>query len=176
MIKMYMDDDDTQKEKIIISSFGGIEDVFMGKSICFRLLGLESYWWRTRSFMLQTYKMQHPIVALPRVHSQSHNSNSKQATLSSRRSPSTSKSVYQPKNTQNFIFQAQIELLSNILARTISISFFPPKIIFLSLNFFSFFLWFSFNITITISKFENQRKCLLVVKNQLFIETFNDRD
>ena len=31
-------DDDTQKENIIIPSFGGVEDVSVGKSSCFELL------------------------------------------------------------------------------------------------------------------------------------------
>ena len=34
---MYMDDD-TQKEKTIIPSLGGVKDVFMGRSRCFQLL------------------------------------------------------------------------------------------------------------------------------------------
>ena len=33
--------DNTQKEKIIIPSFGGAEDVSVGKFNCFKLLGLE---------------------------------------------------------------------------------------------------------------------------------------
>ena len=32
-------DDDTEKEKIFIPSFRDIEDVFVGKSNCFELLG-----------------------------------------------------------------------------------------------------------------------------------------
>ena len=34
-------DDDTQKEKNVIPSFGGDDDVFMGKSSCFELLGIK---------------------------------------------------------------------------------------------------------------------------------------
>ena len=41
MIKMYIDDD-TQKEKIIIPSLGGANDVSMGRSSCFQLLKLEN--------------------------------------------------------------------------------------------------------------------------------------
>ena len=33
--------DDTQKEMIIIPSFRGVEDISLGKSNCFELLGLE---------------------------------------------------------------------------------------------------------------------------------------
>ena len=40
MIKMYMDDD-TQKEKTIIPSLGGAEDVSVGRSSYFQLLELE---------------------------------------------------------------------------------------------------------------------------------------
>ena len=35
-------DDDTQKKKIIIPSFGGGEDVSVSKSNCFKLLGPEN--------------------------------------------------------------------------------------------------------------------------------------
>ena len=101
--------------------------------------GIEFCWWRTRPFVLQTQKMKHPAVAPPRVHSQIHDNSSKQATLSSRRPSSTSKSVYLPKNTQNSKFQAQIKLLFNIEAHTISISFSSPKAFFFSPNFFFLF-------------------------------------
>ena len=40
MIKMYMDDD-TQKEKTIIPSLGGAEDVSVGRFNYFQLLGPE---------------------------------------------------------------------------------------------------------------------------------------
>ena len=40
MIKMYIDDD-TQKEKIIIPSLGGAEDVYVGRVSCFQLLEVE---------------------------------------------------------------------------------------------------------------------------------------
>ena len=72
IIKMYIDDD-TQKEKTIIPSLGGGEDVSMGRSSYFQLLefensiliekGIEScyygskeinpWWFKTRSLMLQ---------------------------------------------------------------------------------------------------------------------------
>ena len=37
MIKIYIDDD-TEKEKTIIPSLGGVEDVSVGRSNCFQLL------------------------------------------------------------------------------------------------------------------------------------------
>ena len=40
MIEMYINDD-TQKEKIIIPSLGGVEDVFVSRSSYFQLLELE---------------------------------------------------------------------------------------------------------------------------------------
>ena len=48
-------DDDTQKEKIVITSFRGVEDVFVGKSSCFELLRPEdsilcSQWIESRCF------------------------------------------------------------------------------------------------------------------------------
>ena len=41
MIKMYIDDD-TQKEKIIIPSLGGVADISVSRSSCFQLLKLEN--------------------------------------------------------------------------------------------------------------------------------------
>ena len=35
---MYIDDDDTQKEKTIIPSLGAAKDVSVGRSSCFQLL------------------------------------------------------------------------------------------------------------------------------------------
>ena len=71
MTKMYINDD-TQKEKTIIPSLGGVEDVFVGRSNCFHLLepeylilvkkriesccssskGIDPWWFKTRSLML----------------------------------------------------------------------------------------------------------------------------
>ena len=39
MMKIYIDD--TQKEKTIIPSLGGAEDVFVGRSNCFQFMELE---------------------------------------------------------------------------------------------------------------------------------------